>query len=228
MARWLVQLQAHAEDLEEFTAWFPSGEVFAFAERDSVFLTGAGLDAHADAGATMAAAEQALDERFAVISLLSRSAKRPVLGGIFREDDAGNRQEHHLLAVEFSVSLRGRVRGGSGPTQAQLLLSGSQKSSSLRNALLLWADSYRTWPRLYRILEELESHLGMHANKAGLCTATERTRFTQSANVAEVAGKDSRHAAGKYAVPASPMSVRDATSFVSRLLQAALRRAAGF
>ena len=228
MARWLIQLVGSAEDLEEFTAWFPNGPVYAVADGHSVFLTGNRLEQCPGASEAVELATEALDALYAVISLLSSSTKRPMIGSVFREDGAGNRQEHHLLTCEIVISLRGRVRGcGVRPTQAQQLLSGSHRSARLRNALLLWADPLRTWPRLFRILEELELHHGMPVHKASLCTADKRKTFRRSANVAEVAGKDSRHAAGVFQPPPSPMSLRDATSFISTLLTVTLRKAAG-
>ena len=229
MARWLAKLDADAEDLDDFTRWFPRGEVFAEANADGVFLVGSGLDVHEDVGQVKAVAEQALDEFFGVISLLSKATKRPRLGGIFHEDDEGVRREHIFLTSSIFVRLRGHVRGGgTGPTQAQLLLAGSKTNASLGNALQLWSDPNRTWPRLYRILEEIETYVGVRVHKAHMCTAAQRERFTRSANVAEVAGKDARHAAGKFEPPAVPMTVREATSFISSLLQAALRKAAGY
>lgn len=228
MSRWLVQINGSREDLEEFTAWFPSGEVFAMSEADVVFLVGEGLETQTNASDALSAAAKGLDELFAVVSLLSPSTRRPEIGGIFREDDAGNRQEQLLLSAATVIQLRGRVAiEGSGLTQAQRLLKGSRKSSSLKNALWIWADPHRTWPRLYRMLEEIETHVGLAVDKAGLCMPVTRTRFRQSANVAQVAGKDARHAAGQFASPANPMSFDEATSFVSGLLQAVLSKEAG-
>ena len=67
---------------------------------------------------------------------------------------------------------------------------------NLDQALKVWADPMRTWPRLYRLLEEIEGHLGKSANAAGLCSGKERTRFRQTAESPEVAGVDARQASG--------------------------------
>jgi hypothetical protein len=102
------------------------------------------------------------------------------------------------------------------------MLSRAQSNQHLEIALTLWADPARPWPRLYRILEELELHIGKPADKAGLCSANERARFTRTANTAEVSGADSRHALSKYAPPPDPMSLEEATRFVGRIFSEVL------
>jgi hypothetical protein len=106
-----------------------------------------------------------------------------------------------------------------------MLLEGSRSNPHLRLATLIWADEIRTWPRLYRVLEEVERSLGSTASKVGLCSDNQRDRFAHSANSAEVAGKDARHASGKYKPPDKPMSLDEATSFVGCVLEQSLRRA---
>ncbi len=226
MSRWLIRLEARLDDLREFEHWFPNGPAFVFSEGENYFLTGSALESHTDAGCAMAASEQFIEELYAVVSLLCRTVKHPKAAAILREDDKGVRQEHVLLAVEFVIDLRGWSKGNGGPTQAQQMLEGSRKDPRLGTALLLWADERRTWPRLYRILEELEFYLGKRVDQEGLCSSTVRERFRRSANTAEVAGKDARHASGKHLPPTQPMSLREATSLVSGLLQSIFRAAA--
>ncbi len=90
-------------------------------------------------------------------------------------------------------------------------------------ALSLWADPIRSWPRLYRVLEEIEQHLGQRVDGAGLCPFNQRQRFTHTANTAEVAGSDARHATGKFAAPGNPMTLPEATDFIGQMLLGSLR-----
>jgi hypothetical protein len=232
MTRWLVQLNGSSIDLEELPYWFPDGEVHGLAEGKEVFLVGAAFETLTDPGHVRDRAAQALDEFSAMISLLWGGFIRPELGNVFRERDDGIRQGFAALAGTSRGRSKARATLSSGtnrattPTQVQTLLMASQVDDHLRGAVLLWADPTRTWPRLYRVLEEVELFLEQTVSKAKLCSAGERERFTRSANTAEVAGKDARHASGKFPPPKNPMTLAEATALVASLLQAALRQAA--
>lgn len=225
--RWLIALEGDSADLEEFPYWFPSGGVHAIAEGRSVFLTGPSFLPLSRPEDVRDLAAQVLDEFSSVISLLWPSLQAPRLGTVFAESEDGTRHGTQFGMVGTAVSrtkLRGTLSGTSGPTQAQRLLTASQSAPHLSTALLLWADPVRTWPRLYRLLEELKEHLGQPVSKAGLCSANELTRFTQSANSADIAGMDSRHASGRCKPPARPMNLEQATSFAREMLTKALSR----
>jgi hypothetical protein len=218
-------------DLEELPKWFPSGEVYAVEENGNVLLVGAGLNSLSDADAVLKKAQKALNEFSAVISLLWPSFRKPQIGQVFWEDPTGNRRAYIFLAGiaarRFKASGRltdaGTARTPS-TTQAQHLLAAARKSKHLREALKVWADPVRTWGRLYRVMEEVKKHSRKPVNKAGLCTAAELKRFTTTANTAEAAGLDARHASGSYRYPKNPMTLQQGTSFVSRLLESALRK----
>lgn len=219
--RWLIALEGDSTDLEEFPYWFPSGGVYAVAEGRSVFLTGPSFLPLCKPEDVRDLAAQVLDEFSAVISLLWPSLQAPRLGTVFSEAEDGSRHGTQFGMVGTAISrtkLRGTFSGTSGPTQAQGLLAASRGASHLSTALLLWADPVRTWPRLYRLLEELKEHLGQPVSKAGLCSANELARFTQSANSADIAGKDARHASGMFEPPSRPMNLEQATSFARDML----------
>ena len=91
-------------------------------------------------------------------------------------------------------------------------------------ALTLWSEPERSWTRLYSILEEVEMDLGMEVDKAGLCETSERRIFRRSANSAEVAGLDARHATGKFEAPHNPMSISDGTEFIRTILLRRLKK----
>jgi len=238
MTRWLVQLEGEHSDLEEFPRWFPDGDIYAIEENNSVYLVGSAFEKFSEAGHVHEAALQAVDELSAVIKLLWSSFRPPKVGHVFREDADGKRNGFVFLTGSITVRAKARATltvSGAGqnqktPTQAQTLLSGSRTNVHLRTAMSIWADPLRTWPRLYRVLEEIERYLEKEdVHDAGLCSRHQRERFTRSANDAEISGKDARHALGKPGKskpPKDPMNLSEATTFIGGLLQAVLRQAA--
>jgi len=233
MRSWLIELSGDRTDLEEFPRWFPDGNMFAIEENGRFFLTGPDFDRMPSAEAVLNEASVALDRFWAVISLLWPSLRKPTISNVIQETDEGSRNT--LILLSASMTLRTKATGtltvGAAParpdpTQAQGLLNIAKQSPNLNAALLAWAHPYRTWPQLYRIIEEIQGHLGASASKAGLCSANELTRLNHSANTAEVAGADARHATGTWQPPADPMSLEEATSFVADVLLKALQKAA--
>jgi hypothetical protein len=94
--------------------------------------------------------------------------------------------------------------------------------------MLLWAFPDPAWWLLYRVVEDIETHLnerrlGTSVSKAGYCSDNERERFRRSANSAEASGLGARHAAGKWEPPKNPMPLEEAKTFVKALLEQALR-----
>lgn len=162
-----------------------------------------------------------------MISLIWPALEAPTIEHMVYEADDGTRSLHYALSI-VGATYRGKMgrRTGASPTggktDAQWFHAISQSSSSLHTALLLWADPARTWPRLYRLLEELEQHISMDADKACLCSLEDRQRFRRSANTAAVAGRDARHADGRYQAPKDPMSLQNAVSFVRSVIHAYL------
>jgi hypothetical protein len=233
VARWLVQLDGERIDLEEYRRWFPDGDTFFAEENGAFLLTGRALDEQPDEKAVRVGAMRALEECFSLISILSPNVQKPVISQVFRVGDDGKRHVY-VFAEPVTATMRFgtptlTVSGGTqpeapSPTEAQLLLAAMKANPHLRTAVSLWGQPGRSWPRLYTILEEIEIHLGMPANKAGHCSAKDRKRFRQSAQAREVAGADSRHAAGEVPPPKRPMSLPEATAFMRGLLDRVLRR----
>ena len=236
MSRWFVALEGHAMDLEEFPLWFPSGDVYAVLEDAKVLLTGSRWTNLDRPEQVRDAAMQVLDEFSAAISLCWPAFIAPKIGVIYEERANGTRKGTQFGSVGMAIS-RTKARAvavvaqTSSPQQtqtaAQLLLAASRLSSHLSVALLLWADPVRTWPRLYRLVEELEQHERSSLNKAGHCSSAELVRFNRSSNSDAVAGKDSRHAGGKFAPPPDPMSLDDAITFTRKVLTSVLNSHTG-
>lgn len=234
MARWLVEIQGDAFDVEEFPFWFPSGDAHAAAENGKVFLVGDIFDSITEASDVYEIAAQLMDEYFAIIGLLQPGLRKPTVGMVFREDDDGSRQGFALLSgvaagrskVHGTLSVAGGQEQETRQTQAQELLAASRSDRRLQVAVSLISISGATWPHLYRCLEEIEYYLGKKVSDAGLCSNNQRERFTRTANSAEVSGRDSRHRLGKFDPPNDPMSISEARAFVSQTLIATLRAVA--
>jgi hypothetical protein len=184
------------------------------------------------------AAESVLRRFSAIVSLRLTSFRKPHVDAVVFEGDDGSRKivvsavgrieaRSKLVAVAEVVGPDGQVKPGQISTPEQELFAKSDGHSALDAALTLWADANRTWPRLYRILEEVERHLGRKVDVAELCAAAQRERFARTANSAEVAGEDSRHAAGRFAPPANPMTRAEASDFVRVMLLKALEGTRG-
>ena len=147
-------------------------------------------------------------------------------------DVAGRRKLGELrIKARYKVRANGTVylpADPQRPTDAQCLLIASRATSHLRTAVLLWAFPDRAWWLLYRVVEDIETHLNeldiaTSVSEAGYCPGKERARFRHSANSAEASGLGARHAAGKWDPPKDPTSLEDATIFVKGLLEQALR-----
>lgn len=231
--RWQIELEGNSFDLEEFPRWFPVGEIHAIVVDKKTFITGTHFDKFSDATDVRQACESILTELFAAISLLEGSVRRPSVGDIIERPDNGSRKITCLVVeritfrdkayANLTTSPREGVQGRENAdesTQAQRLVKAAQRHERLQIASSLLSMSGVSWVHLYRTLEEIEAHLGSKVHEAQPIVATkgERDKFTRSANCAEVAGAGARHAAGKYAPPAQPMSLAEGKEFMRRVL----------
>lgn len=80
------------------------------------------------------------------------------------------------------------------------------RASRLDMVLRLWSEPLRTWPRLYRIMEEIdlafEDAAGQYAcerlaSECLIVSPEQYLRFAHSASEARKAGREARHAEGK-------------------------------
>lgn len=227
MRRWLVELVGDAFFVEDIPYFFPSGPVRGLTEGGRHLLVADAFECESDAARVHELAQRLADDVTAALAVHLGHFPRPKTGIVYREDDTGNRTAHHFLDADPSV-VRSKSRLGSessqGPTYPQLFLKVAATSEHLHSAMRIWSDPKKTWPRLYRIMEEVQQHLGTAPNKAGLCTKTELQRFEHTANSAEASGEDSRHALRKYHPPSKPMTLAEASRFVGGVLHETLQR----
>jgi hypothetical protein len=231
MARWLVQIQGDRFDIDELPYWFPSGEIYAIEEGSNVFLVGSWLEQLADALKIHEAAARVIEDFYSVIYLIDPGIRKPSVGTVFHENDDGTRHGFAFLSAVASGRSKARARvtnaGNAKPeesrlTQAQELLAESQRNRHLQVALSLLSIPNASWPHYYRCLEEIESFLGAKVSEARLCSGSERSRFTRTANTPEASGADARHGFGKFDPPPNPMSPAEGLSFVRQMLLKAL------
>lgn len=230
MTRWLIELHGDDFDVSEFPRWFPNGDIHAVAETGKYYLAGEAFAAQSDPAAVFEMATTAVHELFSIIHLLEPSVKMPSIGNVLLESDDGSRRGYAFASALLSgrskltadLSFASADTVATHPTQAQRLLIASRTNRNLQIAVLLLANTDVTWPHLYRSLEEIETFLGRTVSAAGLWSSNQRERFSRSANSAEVSGTDSRHGLGQFVPPRNPMTLGEARSFVSDVLQTAL------
>src|SRR5436190_166519 len=156
----MIQLEGERLDLEVMPTCFPNGDIFAVQEDGATFITGPAFDALPNAEAVLNCANQALNEFAAVASLLWNGFRKPTIRSVFRTEPGGKRNTFVFVSGIASIRFKpnAALSGAaiSVSTQAQELLAAGRKSARLRDALMIWANPVRTWPRLYRVLEEIE------------------------------------------------------------------------
>jgi hypothetical protein len=226
---WAVHLIGDDRDLSDFARWFPDQPAKVVRDGDYFVLTGelfASLNEHTD---VRSAAENEIELMSAAVKIICGGlSHRPQIGAVFRMDNNGVK---HVFApgCKLGVSVEWRVfeDPSQRPKSMQRLVQASKRHKSLHMAMILWADSNRTWPRLYRILEEVEHAFEGHKRKEiSLLQHADYERFKHSACHPEIAGVDSRHGPSCREPPKNPMTIREAERFISSLLEQALSQVA--
>lgn len=226
---WLVKLFGHPADLEHMRAQFPEGDVYLMCDADGTYLVCKPFDTMPTAADVYQLARETLDTLRSIASLENATPDVSIdsvlqcnpngsrLSTVFAEV-TGVLARARLTATGVVV---GKASAPSGPTLSQQLLAASANPAA-GELLKLWSAPGRSWPRLRRIVEEIEHYIGTAPHEVGLCTKTDQARFERSCNSPEVAGVDAAHRA-KFQPPSRPMSLDEATTFVGRLISKALR-----
>jgi hypothetical protein len=229
---WFIVLDGQPEDLRALAAHFPNGDVHVMEREGRFVLTGSAFDQLSGDGEALTMARAKLKELSGIVILFSDAFRLPRVGSVEHIDAAGRHTVGVFLEERatirdtrlFPPAVQPEGDATAAETAAQSLLPKAAAHPRSLEALRLFAEPELTWPRLYRILEELERHLGSSVNVIGLCTDAQRDRFRRSAQVPEVAGADARHAGGQYQPPPHPMTFGEATAFIRGLLLDVLAR----
>jgi len=225
---WFVEVVGEAFYVYDLPYFFPNGASFVYKDDGRTWLKSVSFHLEMTAAQVHAEAERILDGMSAALCVSLGHFVRPKIGTVYLQHPEGHRTGHHVLRVDGMVSrskLRGSLSTTNGQTLPQQFLEVASRCPHLQTASLIWSDQLRTWPRLYRIMEEVQQHLQTSPDKAGLCQKNEYKTFERTANSAEAAGIDARHASGKFEPPPFPMSLNEAEAFVGRVLEQAFRRA---
>jgi hypothetical protein len=229
-AFWFTEVLGDAYDVDDLPHFFPSGTTFAYREEGRTWLKSDRYLLDMTAAQVHAEAERVLDEMSGALCIFLGHYQRPKTGTVYLQHSDGHKTGHHILKVDGAAirsKARAALEGSSGPTVPQQFVLAAKRSPHLQTASLIWTDQVRTWPRLYRVMEEVQQHFGMPPYSAGLCGKAEYKNFEHTANSAEAAGLDARHALGKFEAPAAPMTLPMAEAFVGRVLERTFRRVIG-
>jgi hypothetical protein len=244
---WMASLKGTPDDLHEFHSWFSSGTVKVINDGGDYFLVGECFLGCTSPRKAIDIAESRLELMVGAFRLEAGVIDIAIREAVY-VDDKGVKSFHVFAVGGVRVGAMARVLPVDSPTLPCLYVHAAGSDSHLDMALRLWSERSRTWPRLYRIFEEVCSSLcpkytgkgpphpsevltslgAIDASKReGLCDVW---RFMYSANDPSVSGRGARHASGKGRPPADlkncsqkEMSHEEAVSFVKGVLVQALR-----
>lgn len=225
---WFTEVIGDPFYVDDLPHFFPSGASFAYNEDDRTWLKSNRFLVDMTAAQVHAEAERLLDEMAGALCVFLGHYVRPKVGTVYLLHLDGRKTGHHILKADGAVArtkARAKLDGSTGPTLPQQFVEAALRSAHLQTASLIWTDQVRTWPRLYRVMEEIQQHFGMPPYRAELCGRAEYKIFERTANSAEVAGLDARHALGKFEPPTMPMTLAGAEAFVGKVLERAFRHA---
>lgn len=234
----MAELTGHDEDLEYLRQWFSSDQVKVIQRNERWFLDGEFLQGCETADEVIQKADAKLELMCAaaLIESTTEPMNATVVGAAYADKDGTH---FHTRPIEMIVrsSLTVRCLCSERPSLPERALISATSDENLKMALILWGDSQRTWPRLYRIAEDVYVAFRRDYSrkctkcdvlfKAGLIASMEECRsFFYTACEASYSGCDARHALGnnRSAEKRDEMKHPKAVQFVGSLLCKALRR----
>ena len=235
-SQWLIPIQGSNDQLELLSKIFTEEPAKIQTLHDGYFLTGGFLDGLTEATVVINRLELMLGA--ARIESGDDSLSAGLSGMVYRRDENGSIGKTSLLGAA-SVAIGSPVRlSFDGPGASRSYIKAAESCLHLDSAVRLWADADRTWPRLFRIVEEINVSFRNRINEYpsdvlfgyGLIDSKEDYwRFINSANEAQHAGKDSRHAMDNNKTPKQARKLdnpylthAEAVSFVRECLKRAL------
>jgi hypothetical protein len=238
---WMVELVGHRDDLNCFQRWFSEEPAKVINEDDKFFLTGTHLLGSKTADEVIHRAETKLELMTAAARLESASeAVNVKIGSAVYVDSAGLYYYHVFVEAETRSVVSVRCFDSSSPSLPQRAVAIADCDSHLDMALRLWGEASRSWPRLFRIVEEItysfepdpKKHMSEVLLSENLIESRDDIlRFRYSACDPGVAGRESRHANGSYMMPQElknlpnpTMTHHEAVALVGSVLSRAMRR----
>ena len=238
---WMVELVGNRDDLNCFQRWFSEETVKVIKENDKFFLTGTHFLGCKTADEVIRRAETRLELMTAAARLEAASeAVNVKIDSAVYVDSAGLYHYHVFVeAVTRSVASV-RCFDSSSPSLPQRAVAIADCDAHLDMALRLWGEASRSWPRLFRIVEEVtysfepdpKKHMSEVLFSANLIESRDDIlRFRYSACEPDVAGRESRHANGCHKMSSKlknlqnpTMTHHEAVALVSSVLSRAMMR----
>jgi|LakMenE01Jun11ns_1017448.scaffolds.fasta_scaffold9956789_8 hypothetical protein len=238
---WMAELDGHPEDLICLQRWFGEDSITAIREKEQFFLAESHFLGCNTADEVFHRAEARLELMAAAGRLESASKALDVkVKSTVYVDHAGVFHHHVFLKGGVSVGAAIRCLHSCSPSLPQRALTVAECDPHMDMALRLWGENSRSWPRLYRIMEEIvcsfesgrKRYMSEVLSSNGLIESTDDIlRFRYSACEPDVAGRDSRHAKGRYEMSKElqrlgnpTMTHREAVMLVGSVLSQAIRR----
>lgn len=236
----MAELIGNQDDLDCLRQWFSDELDTVVKDKERYFLTGSIFARCKSADDAIHRAEARLELMSAAGMLESASEALNVkVKSAVYVDQIGVYHFHELLVARIRVRASVRSIDCCRPSLPQRAVVVAECDTHIDMALRLWGENSRTWPRLYRILEEVANSFGS-GNKEymsvvlfsqGLVESKEEIlRFVYSACDPDIAGRDSRHAKGNHKTPRQLMNHRnprmahqEAVKLVGSVLSRAIR-----
>ena len=223
--QWQVEIYGEPWTLDRVESLFPEGDCFITHEAGRYSVAWSDSSMFASAADARLKAAEAIEEFFSIGRLIFLNLS-PISVGAATEILSSGERKVHPFPVSSTARMSYFVDEPNGSEirklKASAMLGTAKAGGALRTAVVLWALEAPNWPRLYRIVEEVEMHFATTIDRLGFCSDAERRRFTHSANSAAVAGNDSRHASGSFAPPKKPLELSEAVEFVRTIVERSL------
>lgn len=238
-SQWLIPIEGRSDHLKLLSEIFSEEPEKIQSFHNGYFLTGGFLDGLTEPAVVIERARDRLELMLGAARIESGDdcLCADLCGIVDRRHGNGSIERTSLCLATISIGSAVRL-SFDRPGASRAYVQAAEGCPHLDLAVRLWADSSRTWPRLYRIVEEIYVSFRGEGNwyasevlfRHGLVDSKELySRFRSSACEAIVAGKDSRHAMDNNKTPKTlgepadfALTHTEAVSFVRGCLKRAL------
>jgi hypothetical protein len=218
MAQWLVRLQGHSADLQDFPDMFRSAQLNVKEEEGDYYLRSSDFDVLPDAQEVREKASELLPLMTGIVKLHSGYSEAVTQDAMIKVEDDGTRIEFK----QSSATIRARAKltigertPATGPTEAELWMNLSQ-DDNVRDALHLFEEK-TTWWSLRKIYDVIESEFNRQPSRLKkvleLGSLYEIKRFNEWASYYVHAERDRPHPNWH-----PPLSLPEAESFIRGIL----------
>lgn len=248
--RWRTRLEGNEDDLSLLAEIFRHGECCVLRGESGYTMAGGFLGECEDAWNVNELSERQLELMVGAALAEAGGASLDVrCCGLVEEILPNGALRIHSLMAPADLFIGSSIRMWTErPGLASHCVGMIRENEHFDMAFRLWSDKSRTWPILYRIMEDVASGLRLAGKMSGgnelfdgellhangvIHSVADFHRFRYSACEARVAGRDARHAEGRNSpprevkkLPNPEMSHSEAVSFVGETLLQLLKRLA--